>query len=308
MASLKGDSHTMRRKAIPSLVSAGMIAGLWTAIPSTGRAESLANTHTSNTDQREELVATVTEGAGDLPTSDRLIAQLFYPPVSNPRALRVPGRGQASEPANTASLVFKFSSNSSLDSQEGTVSYSKLVQEALSKESLKPVVDALVAIGVPTDAIQVKILKPRPSALPFPFPSTGAEGGAEVRVTINQPTRDRLEQIVTTVSQSASKNKDYSISSVSVEYFAKDCPALERAAYQAAVEDAQNRASVIAQAMGAKLSRVGSVAEPFYNVYIPACNSGGSLPFGGDATSPYDPNEPVEVEVTKEMFFTFPID
>jgi hypothetical protein len=81
------------------------------------------------------------------------------------------------------------------------------VQEALSKESLKHVVDALVAIGVPTDAIQVKILKPRPSALPFPFPSTGAEGGAEVRVTINQPTRDRLEQIVTTLSQSASKNK-----------------------------------------------------------------------------------------------------
>jgi hypothetical protein len=191
--------------------------------------------------------------------------------------LRVPGRGQASEPANTASLVFKFSSNSSLDSQEGTLSYSKLVQEALSKESLKPVVDALVAIGVPADAIQVKILKPRPSALPFPFPSTGAEGGAEVRVTINQPTSDRLEQIVTTLSQSASKNKDYSISSVGVEYSAKDCPALERAAYQAAVQDAQNRASAIAQAMGAKLSRVGSVAEPFYNAYIPACNSGGNV-------------------------------
>lgn len=93
-----------------------------------------------------------------------------------------------------------------------------------------------------------------------------------------------------------------------MQYSAKDCQALERAAYQAGVQDAQNRARAIAEAMGGKMRKVGSVAEPFYNAYLPGCNSGGNLPFGGDAASSYDPNAPVEVEITKEIFVTFPVD
>lgn len=299
----------MRRTAISMLVLTAILTGLGTVTTSRARAASLTERGSRHGDRRSEPAATAPERGVSSPTSDHLTAQLFYPPVSNPQALRVPGRGRASEPANAARLVFKFSTNipSELPA-EGTLSYSMVAQEVLNKESLKPVVDALVAIGVPADAIQVKITEPSPSALPFPFPSTGTEGGAEVAVTLNQPTRDRLEQIVTAATQAASKNKNFSISSVGVQYSAKDCQALERAAYQAAVQDAQNRGRAIAEAMGAKMSRVGSVAEPFYNAYLPACNSEGSLPFGGDATSPYDPNAPVEVEVTKEVFFTFPVD
>ncbi|MEW6492485.1 MAG: SIMPL domain-containing protein [Cyanobacteriota bacterium] len=168
--------------------------------------------------------------------------------------------------------------------------------------------DAIAATGVPADDIQVKITEPRPSALPFPFPSTGSAGGAEVLVTIEQPTRDRLEKIVTAANQAASKNKEISISSVDVQFSTKDCQALEKTAYQAAVQDAQNRARAIAEAMGAKMRRVGSVAEPFYNAYLGGCDSQGNLPFGGDSAASYDPNAPIEVEVTKELFVTFPVE
>lgn len=288
-----------------------MVTGLGTVTTSRGMAASLAQQGLRYRDRRSEPTTPASENRVSFPTSSRLTAQLFYPPVSNPRALRVTGRGQVSEPANSARLVFKFSNNDSLESQpEGTLSSSKVAPEKLSKESLKPVVDALVAIGVPADAIQVKIIKPRSSALPFPFPSTGTEGGAEIAVTIEQPTRDRLDQVVAVASLAASKNKNFSISSIGVQYSAKDCQALERAAYQAAVQDALNRARAIAQAMGARMSNVGSAAEPFYNAYLPTCNGNAeeSLPFGPEAMSPYDPNAPVEVEVTKEMFFAFPVE
>jgi hypothetical protein len=299
----------MKRVSISMLVLMAIATALETVTTSSGMAASLAERGSRHLDRPSQPSATATKESVPSSTSDRLIVQLFYPPVTDPQALRVPGRGRASEPANAARLVFKFGSNSSLESPpEGTLSYAKVAQASFTQESLKPIVDALVASGVPSNAIRVTISEPRPSALPFPFPSTGTAGGAEIAVMIEQPTRDRIEKIVTVASQATAKNKNLTISSVGVQYSAKDCQALERAAYQAAVQDAQNRASAIAEAMGGKMRKVGSVAEPFYNAYLPGCNSGGNLPFGGDATSPYDPNAPVEVEVTKEIFVTFPID
>lgn len=299
----------MTRRAISLLMVTAIVTGLGIATTSSTKAESLAERGNRYRDRRSELAATAIEKHVSSPIRDRMIAQLFYPPVSDPQALRVPGRGRVSQPADLARLVFKFSSNTSLESPpEGTLSYAQVAQQPLTKENLQPIIDALVAIKVPSNAIQVNITEPSSSALPFPFPSTGTAGGAEIAVTIEQPTRDRLEQIVTTASNAADKNQDLAISSVNVQYSKKDCQALERAAYQNAVQDAQNRARAIAEAMGAKMRNVGSVAEPFYNVYLPGCNSEGSLPFTGDSTSPYNPNAPVEVEVTKEIFVTFPVE
>jgi uncharacterized protein YggE len=300
----------MRKVTLSLLVLAAMVAGQGPVTASNGRTQSRVQPDPRHNDQRSESVTPATEGNVSTWRSDRLIAQLFYPPASNSSALRVTGRGRVSEAADLARLVFKFNDTSLESPATGTLFYFKLAQATLTKERLKPIVDALVAAGVPSDAIEVKIVEARPSALPFPLPSTGTQGGAEIRVRIEQPTRDRLEQIVTTANQAAEKQKNLSIASVNVQYSAKDCQALERAAYQAAVRDAQNRAKAIAEAMGARMRRVGSVAEPFYNAYIPACNSnsGGNLPFGGDATTPFDPNAPVEVEITKEIFVSFPVE
>ncbi|HAG84013.1 MAG TPA: hypothetical protein DCL61_23390 [Cyanobacteria bacterium UBA12227] len=171
----------------------------------------------------------------------------------------------------------------------------------LTEEKLQPIVDALVRSGVPADTIEVRIIKAN-----FSF-FGGSQGGAEVVVKIETPTRDRLEAIVDTATEAADNIEEILLNTVGVEYAVDDCQVLEQSAYQSAVEDAQNRASSIAQATGAELRQVPSIAEPFYGVFLPGCNSKANLPFGTIAASPYDPNAPIEVEVTKDIFVTYTV-
>lgn len=298
--------YTIRRFAIPAFVSVVTIALVETAIPSIGKAESLADTHDSKHFRREELADMTNQGMGKVPNSDRLMAQLFFPAVGNGQTFRVIGKGRASGPADLARVEFKFSNkNSSESPPKGTTSQFEPQPVSLSKEIFKPVVDALVAIGVPADAIEVKVSESRRNALPFPFPSSET-GGSQVVVNLDKPTRDRVAQVVTTVNQAASKSKKLSVDSVGVQYSVKDCLALQRVAYQAAMKDAQERARAIAEATGAQLGKVPSVAEPFYDVFLPGCKSGGSFPFGS-ATTPYQANAPAEVEVSKDIFVSFPV-
>ena len=63
--------------------------------------------------------------------------------------------------------------------------------------------------------------------------------------------------------------------------------------------------SPLLQVSGTEIKRVPSVAEPFYAIFLPGCNSKGNLPFASKEASPYDPNAPVEVEVSKDIFFTY---
>lgn len=277
----------MSRRGISSLAVAVIVAGLWTAITSPGKAETIV-------DQ-------------SVPSSrrDRLIAQLFYPPVSDDPTFRVIGRGRASQPADRAQLQFKFTTNYSFESPpEGTTT--ALAQfdeepEPLTKETLQPIVDALVRSGVSADDIEVKIIEPSYSFF------SAVEGGAELVVKVEAPTRTSLEEIVDTTTEAGKKIDDILLGSVGVEYGVDDCQALERAAYQSAVEDAQNRASGLAEAMGAQLRKVPSIAEPFYSVFLPGCNSKISLPFATQTAIPYNPDTPVEVEVTKDIFVMFTV-
>lgn len=124
-------------------------------------------------------------------------------------------------------------------------------------------------------------------------------------VTVAQPTRDRLEEIFNAGSKAADKLEEVLLENVRVQYSVNDCQALEQAAYQSAVEDGQHKANSIATALGAELKRVPSVAEPFYAIFLPGCNSQGNLPFASKEASVYDPNTPVEVEVSKDIFFTY---
>lgn len=300
----------MSRRAIPTAMVVAMVAGVLGMTAESGTTASRSNL-------RREFVATAvaeTVEPPNQPTGNSPQAQLFYPPVSDPQALRVTGRGRASQPADSARLVFGFGGGDVFPSPpEGILSQAEptprvTVPGAISEESLQPIVEGLEAIGVPAEAIEVKVIKPQPSALPFPFPSTGTPGGAQVNVTIEQPTSDRLEAIVSTVSETASASEELAVTSIGVRYAVDSCQALERAAYEAAVNDAFNRASAIASAMGAELRRVPSVAEPFYSIFLPGCDSEGNLPFGGDTTPPYDPNAPLEVEIKKEIFVTFPVE
>ncbi|MEH2174968.1 SIMPL domain-containing protein [Nostoc sp.] len=262
-------------------------------------------------------------------------AQLFYPPASDRHSLMVIGQGVVRVPADTADIELVFSSGGSneelqtqpsafpetrrISSPSGFGSPSLLEQQdrpasptlllnyktaaeplpnkkSLTKATLQPVVDSLVAKGIRADKIQVQI---NPNA---------SENNAKILVRLEKPTRDRVQEIVATANKSTSQIENLSVKSVGVEYAVNDCQALQSSVYQSAMKDAQSRAQALASAMEVKLS-TPSVAEPFYTLFYPSCNSKTGVPlpsFASFLLSPaYDPEAPAEVEMKKDIFVTY---
>ncbi|MEH2215205.1 SIMPL domain-containing protein [Nostoc sp.] len=169
-------------------------------------------------------------------------------------------------------------------------------KKSLTKTTLQPVVDSLVAKGIRADKIQVQI-----------NPNT-SENNAKILVRLEKPTRDRVQEIVAIANKSTSQIENLSVKSVGVEYAVNDCQALQSSVYQSAMKDAQSRAQALATAMEVKLS-TPSVAEPFYTLFYPSCSSKTGVPlpsFASFLLSPaYDPEAPAEVEMKKDIFVTY---
>ncbi|MEH2050820.1 SIMPL domain-containing protein [Nostoc sp.] len=259
---------------------------------------------------------TMTVGVGAL-TPKVTNAQLFYPPASDRHSLMVIGQGAVRVPADTADIELVFSSGGSNDElqtqpsafpetrrlssltlllNEKTPAEPLPNKKSLTKATLQPVVDSLIAKGISADKIQVQIN------------TNSSENNAKILVRLEKPTRDRIQEIVATANKSTSKLENISIKSVGVEYAVNDCQALQSSVYQSAMKDAQSRAQALATAMEVKLG-TPSVAEPFYTLFYPSCSSktGVTLPsFASFLSSPaYNPDAPAEVEMKKDIFVTY---
>ncbi|WP_414544236.1 SIMPL domain-containing protein [Nostoc sp. CCY0012] len=247
-------------------------------------------------------------------------AQLFYPPASDRNSLMVIGQGIVKVPADTADIELVIgtdSNNNELESQLSSLPISlrssstnvllnqqkpapisrKLTlasQIALNQATLKPIVDSLVAKGIRANNIKVQ-------------PS---ENQAKILVRLEKPTSDRVKEIIATANAATNKLDNLTINNVGVNYAVTDCQALQSAAYQSAMKDAQSRAQALATAMGAKLGNA-SVAEPFYTLLYPSCSSKAGLPlpsFGGLLSFPsFNPDNPAEVEMKKDIFVTYTV-
>ncbi|MEH2271807.1 MAG: SIMPL domain-containing protein [Nostoc sp.] len=259
---------------------------------------------------------TMTVGVGAL-TPKVTNAQLFYPPASDRHSLMVMGQGVVRVPADTADIELVFSSggsNDQLETQPSSLPQTRRIssptlllnyktaaeslpnKKPLTKATLQPVVNDLVAKGIRADKIQVQI---NPNS---------SENNAKILVRLEKPTRDRVQEIVATANKSTSELENLSVKSVGVDYAVNDCQALQSSVYQSAMKDAQSRAQALATAMGVKLD-TPSVAEPFYTLLYPSCSSktGITLPsFASFLLSPtYNPDAPAEVEMKKDIFVTY---
>ncbi|MBN4001332.1 SIMPL domain-containing protein [Nostoc sp. LPT] len=262
------------------------------------------------------LNITVTVGIGTL-TPKVTNAQLFYPPASDRHSLMVIGQGVVRVPADTADIELVFSSGSSNDQLQTqpsslpetrpislptlllnykTAAESLPSKKSLTKATLEPIVNSLVAKGIRADKIQVQI---NPNS---------SDNNAKILVRLEKPTRDRVQEIVGTTNKSTSQIENLSVKSVGVEYAVNDCQALQSSVYQSAMKDAQSRAQALATAMEVKLS-TPSVAEPFYTLFYPSCGSKTGVPlpsFASFLLSPvYNPDAPAEVEMKKDIFVTY---
>jgi uncharacterized protein YggE len=270
------------------------------------------------------LSITVTVGVGVL-TPKVTNAQLFYPPASDRHSLMVIGQGIVRVPADTADIELVFSSgdnNGEPETQPSSLSQTRAIssptlllnyktvaeslpsKKSLTKATLQPVVNSLVAKGISADKIQVQI---NPNS---------SESNAKILIRLEKATRvsaappleARVQEIIATANKATSKIENLAVKSVGVEYAVNDCQALQSSVYQSAMKDAQSRALALASAMSVKLD-TPSVAEPFYTLFYPSCNSKTGVPlpsFASFLLSPtYNPDAPAEVEMKKDIFVTY---
>ncbi len=241
-------------------------------------------------------------------TTPQQLAQLFYPLPQEKPMIQVIGRGRVSRQADSVQLKFNFQENANVSDTPLTSMKAqfKQVQASLTKENLKSIKDALIAMGIPAEAIEIKGAESNgnPFSFPFPFPTTESAGDAQVSVILESVTKERLNKVVNKVTEVASKSQNFSLVNVTVNFRLQDCENLEREAYIAAVKDARSRATAIASALDAELVALPSISEPFYNVFLPKCNAEGNLLFSQNSV-PYNPDAPLEFEVTQEVFVTY---
>ena len=264
------------------------------------------------------------------PNKDLSVAQLFYPPANDQKIIRVIGKGQARQAADIADIkilvdeISSFDDSPSfnpsfpdippakIDPQEtgaGLISNPyRSAQIALEEGDLNSLVNALVQSGISRGDIAVKVPKSRPRLTPFPFPSLGKAEAAFVLVKVRNPTRDKIESVMLTAENHLKNASDLSLKDIKVGYKINECEQLQLQAFEDAVGDAQKRAEAIAGAMKAKLSPSASVAEPFFNMFVPGCESGREFSLSGKKYNSYEPKEPIEVVVDRMIFFTYTID
>ncbi len=171
--------------------------------------------------------------------------------------------------------------------------------EPFTEEDLEPIIDAFIEGGVAKDDIEVVI-----SAGGGEF---GPPGTAQVRVKVADP-EGKLEPLVEAAREAADTVEGVSFFDVSVFYAVDDCGPLEQAALEAAIEDAEERAQLLAGALDKRLGDLVFATESVFSPFgLPPCDPSvfgfDELEFFGG--EPLDRSQPAEVQVASNVTLTF---
>ena len=240
------------------------------------------------------------------------VAPDFYPHPTlqeSQNGITVQGFGSAEITADAAVLEFYFGGKTGVepaarDSSEpgssgsGSAPESELapVAQQITEADLQPVVDAIVAAGVPAGDVEV-IVTPY-----YGDPTYG--GSATVRATLSNV--DAVDAVVKAAT-SASIPATISFSGTNVSYTVSDCAALEKAAMEAAVKDARDRATNFAGVLGVGLGDVAGASNYSSSLYGGSpCDSNftGPYPLGGIA---YAEGQTPDVQLMATVTITFNI-
>jgi uncharacterized protein YggE len=228
-----------------------------------------------------------------------------------PRGITVIGYGKASAPADTAELQLVASQEEMGMVRAPDPSATPGAEE---REAVGPMVAGLVAAGVPEANIEVVV-----STVIGGFYGPGGPGVARVDVTVEEPTRERIDELLSAAIVGAAE-ENLIVFQVGVGYGVEDCVPLERAARDAALTDARQRAELQAELLGVRLGEVVATSDvpvdyaetlsAYYGTYIPthlACSPPAPVPTGAAPVSvpPFDPTDEAEVNVYSQVAVTF---
>jgi len=169
--------------------------------------------------------------------------------------------------------------------------------QQITEAALKPVVDAIVAAGVPAADVEV-IITPY-----YGDPTYG--GSATVRATVKNIAS--VQAVVKAATDAGSGLADISMQGTNVSYTVSDCAALEKAAMEAAVKDARDRATNFAGVLGVGLGAVAGASNYSSSLYGGSpCDSQfiGPIPLGGIA---YAEGQTPDVQLMATVTITFSI-
>jgi hypothetical protein len=260
---------------------------------------------------RTLLVALIFTLIGSLASAPGVLAQ-GAPPEN--AGITTTGHGLASAPAETANLQILINSD---DYYSGPPRAPQV--EATPGATARMTMEPIVAVIEAHDSVEsVSVV------IPVPIGSLGRQAAmARLDIVISAPTADDLTGLLNDVARAAGEDR-LIVGYVGASFGVADCETLERDARQAALADAQARATVQADVLGIALGDViGSVdVEPtitstFYGMIPgsrsncdPASPMNSLLNAELGATLPmFDPvsQSPV-VEVYREIQVTFAID
>lgn len=275
----------------PTLFTVAMFVGLWID-PSKSSAQSLV------IDKGKFLGATRRQTTFSVSQATDSSTPPF---IIDRRAIEVIGQGQATVSADTARLEFRFISRAPSTPPPVAPAGSEPETPSLPGEELfAPVLNALKEIKVPTERIEIQTI---------------SEENPKLLVTIDQPTRDRLQEVVKAVNSSLKNSNSLFIQGIGAEYAVKNCQPLERAARSAALRDAQYQGKSIALEMGVKLAevlyvRVYPIVSP---ASVAACGSKVAVSVSAfftdsEAIPPYNPADLPEVKVRSQISITYAIE
>jgi uncharacterized protein YggE len=257
--------------------------------------------------------------AADISSSNRGVSggSLSAPQlVDGGGGVTVQGYGSASAQADSAAVEFYFASNyygspKPLPGMEGGTNGSSGSGSApgvpvpdittpqqvapITEADLQPVIDAIASAGVSRGDIK--------------FISQGYDvysSSATLRVTVKNV--GAVDGVVQAGSNAAVSVANIAHNGTSVSYTVSDCSALEKAAMQAAVSDASERATAFAQALGVGLGAITSASNYSYAPFGGTpCDTGGGVPYPMGINQKYASGQTQDVQVVANISVTYGI-
>lgn len=188
--------------------------------------------------------------------------------------LTVLGYGMASAAADSAIVEFYFSTGSAVkpdavpDTGSNSSSEQTQTTAGIKESDLQPVIDAIVAAGVSRESIEFL-----GGSYYDPLYSS-----ATLRVTTND--LGKLGAIIQAGTNAAGTLSNIALQGSYVSYTISDCAGLEKQALQAAKQDAEARADVLAGALGVARRAVTAASTYSYSTF-------GGTPCNGGSVAPY---------------------
>ncbi|MDE2481091.1 MAG: SIMPL domain-containing protein [bacterium] len=167
------------------------------------------------------------------------------PPSTPARGITVTGSATTNIPATKVQIMLMFST------RNGALT--------LNAMALQPVIDALVASGVPRDAVQ----------LPLSLGSPANVNNVTITGTVEHPTAAMVRDGIQRVGAAIATLNNTVLSSANVRAIAENCSAGQDAAHARAIADARAKATSIAAQLGVKLGPVIAV-----NAFDPPLQNG----------------------------------